>query len=88
MDQQDLFAALDSPLCPSLAPELYVFHSKMFNVLRDSESDCSTCQKAQQARLLAMIQVEMVDVIRTNPAIEEILPQLILTGKQAANVTL
>jgi hypothetical protein len=79
----DLVTALDSPLCAALAPELFAMKDKVAEILGRYQHGCQPCQAARKQQAFAQLQIELTNIVTTNPAIEAVLPNLILTGKQA-----
>ena len=81
MDFGDLLCALDSPLCAALVPELFALKSNVVAKLKPFAHGCQPCQYYEKQRVIAGLQVELMNVVNSDPAITALMPQLIATGK-------
>ena len=83
MEFADLVAALDSPLCETLAPELFALKPEVIAKLKPFENGCQPCKAARKQRVLAELHLLLMNVA-SDPAIAVLLPNLIATGKASA----
>jgi len=83
MEFADLVAALDSPLCETLAPELFALKSTVVAKLKPFERGCQPCQYNRKQRVIAELHLLLMNTA-SDPAIAALLPNLIATGKASA----
>lgn len=84
MDTSDfeLLIILDSPLIDMMAPELLPLREEARAMVRETKQDCTPCQqRALYARQLKL-QIQLVELLQTNPSLAELVPQLRASAKQ------
>lgn len=82
MDLSDFAAALDSPLCESMAPELFAMKPKVTKTFAKYQHGCQPCKKARRDQEYALLQIELMNIINQDTALEAVMPTLVRTGKK------
>ncbi len=73
---------LDSPLLPTLAPELVPIRDLVLEAMKSgSASGCTSCQKRAVITKLAELHAQMQELIDGSPDLQQVLPQLLTSAK-------
>ncbi len=82
MEQFKILSIVDSRLIDQFAPELAKYRTQIKGLLdKVAKASCTACESRKVLGQLAEIQVEMTNVIESNPAIKAMVPQFFATLK-------
>ncbi len=82
MKELELLRVLDSPLIDLMAPELIDLRVRTTAAARIDPEGCTPCQERERLTALIILQIELTNLIKSNPALEALVPQLMSSAKQ------
>lgn len=85
MNDFELLTILDSPLIDVMAPELIDLRTRVRTAMKPVPGGCTPCQERERFSTLLRLQIELADLLQSNPTLESLTAQLLASAKQVYN---